>query len=693
MSSGVESGEEKRTTQGQQFSAEELATTQEQWLSGAAQSPPVQRSHPVLPKEGARNILISSALPYVNNVPHLGNIIGCVLSADVFSRFCRLRGYNSLYVCGTDEYGTATETKALEEGLTPKQICDKYNAIHKEIYQWFNIDFDTFGRTSTEDQTKICQDIFWKLQKKGLMLEESVKQLFCDSCSRFLADRYVEGMCPYCGADGCRGDQCDKCGKLINAIELITPKCQICKSSPTEKTSNHLFLDLPTLQPSLEAHLKSVFEKGIWTNNAKGIVQAWLRDGLKPRCISRDLTWGVPVPLEGYTSKVFYVWFDAPIGYISITAGYTPEHWEKWWKHPKQVEYFNFLGKDNVTFHAAVFPSMLLGADDNFTVVTSISATEYLNYEDDKFSKSRGVGVFGNDAQTTGIEADIYRFYLLFVRPENQDTVFSWTDLVLKNNTELLNNLGNFVNRALSFLDKNFGGVVPEMKLNQEDLYFLSSVHTEITEYLDHMEHVRLREALRSVLSVSRLGNQMMQSAMPWVLVKGSAEEKVRGGTIIGLATNLCLQLSIMLKPFMPHYSKVIQEQLNASDECYVLHEYVICRLQSGHKIGTPAPLFRKIEDAEAEELRKRFAGRGKKPAQEGAAAAVVEDLEKLKLEHDQQGEIVRELKANKAAKEEIDRAVAALLDIKKLLKLAGGDTDAVGKKDKKDTGGKKKAI
>ena len=301
------------------------------------------------------------------------------------------------------------------------------------------------------------------------------------------------------------------------------------------------------------------------------------------------------------------------------------------------MEYFNFLGKDNVTFHAAIFPSMLLGAADNYTAVTSMSATEYLNYENDKFSKSRGVGVFGDDAKSTGIDADIFRFYLLFVRPENQDTVFSWTDLVLKNNTELLNNLGNFVNRALSFLDKTFGGVIPEMRLTQDDLQLLTSVHTEIVEYSDHMEHVRLREALRSVLSVSRLGNQMMQSAMPWVLVKGSDEDRIRGGTIIGIAANVCLQLSIMLRPFMPHYSKLIQEQLNASDDCFVLHDYVMCRLQSGHKIGNPAPLFRKIEDAEAEELRKRFAGRGKKPAQDGAGSAVVEDLKKLKLEQDQQ--------------------------------------------------------
>ncbi len=289
-----------------------------------------------------------------------------------------------------------------------------------------------------------------------------------------------------------------------------------------------------------------------------------------------------------------------------------------------QVNLFHFLGKDNVTFHSVIFPCTLLGSDANYTIVKNMSATEYLNYEDDKFSKSRGVGVFGTDAQTTGIEADIYRFYLLFVRPEDQDTRFSWADFVLKNNTELLNNVGNFINRALSFLDKTYGGVVPAMKLDAEDICLLGNINAEIEEYLGHMEKIHLREALRSILSVSRLGNQMMQAAKPWALVKGTEEEKARAGSVIGLAANICLQLSVMMKPFMPHYSKVIQEQLNAPDEYYFLQEYLVCQLEAGHKIGTPAPLFRKIESAEAEELKARFAGK-KEVVVDGTAATVAE--------------------------------------------------------------------
>jgi methionyl-tRNA synthetase len=416
------------------------------WKAGSVTLPLPKRSHPILPVHGERNVLITSALPYVNNVPHLGNIIGCVLSGDVFARYCRQRQYNTLYVCGTDEYGTATETKALEEGLTPQQICDKYFAIHDEIYKWFNIDFDIFGRTSTHHQTKISQDIFWKLYESDFILKNTVEQLYCQNCDRFLADRFVEGTCPLCSYINARGDQCDKCGHLINAIELKSPRCKICSGEPSIKSSDHLFLDLSKLQGSVNGWFLQSSEEGTWSNNAKVVTSTWLRDGLKPKCISRDLKWGTPVPLDGYTDKVFYVWFDAPIGYISITACYTHE-WEKWWKNPQEVQLYQFMAKDNIPFHTVIFPSTLIGTKDNYTLLNSISSTEFLNYEDGKFSKSRGVGVFGNDAINTGIPADLYRFYLLFVRPETQDSVFNWADFALKVNTELVNNLGNFINR------------------------------------------------------------------------------------------------------------------------------------------------------------------------------------------------------------------------------------------------------
>ncbi|XP_071960826.1 methionine--tRNA ligase, cytoplasmic-like [Antedon mediterranea] len=581
------------------------------WFHGEDKLPkdPV-REKPTLPGKDQRNVLITSALPYVNNVPHLGNIIGCVLSADVYARFCRLRGYNTLYICGTDEYGTATETKALEEKLTPQQICDKYFKLHRDVYQWFNIGFDYFGRTTTEKQTEIAQDIFWRLHKRNFLLEDTVEQLLCETCNRYLADRFVEGTCPLCNYEDARGDQCDKCGKLINATELKKPRCKVCNSSPVISSSKHLFLDLPKLQPTLEKFLDKSINEGDWTQNAKQITNSWIRDGLKPRCITRDLKWGTPVPLEGFKDKVFYVWFDAPIGYPSITANYTDD-WEKWWKNPKEVELYNFMAKDNVPFHSVIFPCSLLGTDEDWTLVNNLIATEYLNYEDGKFSKSRGIGVFGSDVCNTGIPPAIWRFYLLYIRPESQDSAFSWTDFVLKNNTELLNNLGNFVNRGLIFLEKNFDSVVPDMVLSDEDKNVIVSVTQELKIYIELLEKVKIRDALRQILSISRIGNHHLQANKPWDLMKTKKEEdRVKAGTVTGIAANISYLISVMLHPYMPSVSQTIQEQLAATSFSNYLSEKFVCYLQPGHKIGKPSPLFSKIDATQAEKLKERFAGK-----------------------------------------------------------------------------------
>lgn len=374
----------------------------------------------ILPRPNERNILITSALPYVNNVPHLGNIIGCVLSADIFARYSRMCGYNTLFVCGTDEYGTATETKAISENMTCKQICDKYFEIHNEIYCWFSIGFDYFGRTTTKEQTEIVQELFLDLHSQDFIDTQAVEQLLCQKCDRFLADRFVEGTCPHpgCNYEDARGDQCDNCGKLINAVELIRPRCKLCNTAPVLRQSDQLFINLPKIEPKLRDWIDSV--DSLWTHNARTITKSWLREGLKQRCITRDLKWGIPVPLKGFEKKVFYVWFDAPIGYISITSRYTKE-WRQWWQPTdasSKVELFQFMAKDNVPFHSVMFPATLLGVNKGYTLVSRIISTEYLNYEDGKFSKSRGIGVFGNDARDTGIEADIWRFYLASSRPE-----------------------------------------------------------------------------------------------------------------------------------------------------------------------------------------------------------------------------------------------------------------------------------
>jgi len=696
------------------LSKEDIAKATEGWNKGADSLPkPRKYEHPILPQAGERNILITSALPYVNNVPHLGNIIGCTLSGDVYSRFCRLRNYNSLYICGTDEYGTATETKALAEGLTPQQICDKYHKIHSEVYKWFNIEFDHFGRTTTEHQTKITQEIFWKVHKNGFILEDTVDQLQCQDCKRFLADRFVEGTCPYCKYEDARGDQCDACGKLINAIELIKPRCKQCGGSPQIQTSKHLFLDLPKVESSLKNWLKKseTGGKDNWTPNARQITKSWVVEGLKPRCITRDLKWGTQVPLEGYTDKVFYVWFDAPIGYLSISANYT-DKWEKWWKNPEQVNLVQFMAKDNVPFHTVVFPSSLIAANDNYVLLNDINATEYLNYEEDKFSKSRGVGVFGDQAKDTGIPADIFRFYLLFVRPESSDSAFQWADLITKNNSELLNNLGNFVNRALMFLKNSFNSTMPELKLNEEDYKLITHVDKELQEYVTHLDSIKLRDGLKFILNISRHGNQYIQANKPWVMVKGTDAEKERAGTVIGLATNVSALLCILIKPYMPAISSTLQQQLALADDKFVIPDNFVQLLPTGHVSGTPAPLFQKLEVAFGEEMKKRFAGKrpepnekktakkaaqskttpSQTPATTSSTPAVTADPAKIKeLEEKvtKQGNLVRELKTSGADKAKITEEVQALLAVKRELALATGENPDEKPKGKKK--GKKK--
>jgi len=653
--------------------------------------------------DGSRkNVMITSALPYVNNVPHLGNIVGCVLSADVFARYARLRGHNTLFVCGTDEYGTSTETKAMEEGLTPRQICDKYNRLHGQIYEWFDISFDKFGRTTTEQQTQIAQEIFWDLHKAGMTSEDCVDQLHCENCDRFLADRFVEGVCPLCSYEDARGDQCDACGKLINAVDLKQPRCKVCAKCPTVKTSKHIFLDLPQVEAELKEWLDRSSEK--WTNNARVIAKSWLKGGLQPRCITRDLKWGTPVPLPGYENKVFYVWFDAPIGYISITAQYT-EHWKQWWQNPDNVEYWQFMAKDNVPFHSVVFPSSLLGTKNKWTMVNRLMSTEYLNYEDAKFSKSRGIGVFGSDAIETGITADVWRFYLMYTRPENQDSTFKWEDLMLKNNSELLANLGNFVNRATKFTKDNFSYQVPNMSLTAEDWEMVCLVNREIEHYQLLLDDAREREAITTVFNISRLGNQLMQHNTPWKLVKGSDADKARAGTVVGISINMSCLLSILIEPYMPGLSRELQRQLDAPvGKLTAIPDKFCILLPAGHRIGEPSPLVAEIKQAQIEKLKARFAGKQSKSepnsAVKNAATATTSSnvapssvassstVEELEARVAEQGNLVRKIKADKASKEVINAAVAILLDLKKQLSTAQGlDPNAAanaGKKKKK---------
>ncbi|MDY6031872.1 MAG: methionine--tRNA ligase [Treponemataceae bacterium] len=509
--------------------------------------------------------LITSALPYVNNIPHLGNLLQ-VLSADVFARFCRSRGYETMYVCGTDEYGTATETKALQEGKTPRELCDYYHAIHKDIYKWFDISFDHFGRTSTPQQTEITQSLFLDLDRRGFIKEHTSKQLFCSKCNRFLADRYVLGTCPNCGYDSARGDQCENCGKLLDPTELINPRCSTCGETPSPKETKHLYIDLPAIQKEYGPWMNKASEEGQWSKNSIQMTQSWIRDGLQERAITRDLKWGIPVPKPGYENKVFYVWFDAPIGYISITKALTdklndPEiDWKAWWlpeesnaKNAKiPVELFQFIGKDNIPFHTVIFPSTLIGSGKNWTKLYHMSSTEYLNYEDGKFSKSKGVGVFGSDAKESGIPADAWRFYSFYNRPEKSDTQFMWKDFQDKLNSELIGNLGNLVNRTLTFVSRYFDGKIPAGKIDENLWNQIKQGEKNVT---DKLEWAELKDAFHEIFAISSIANKYFQDGEPWK-TRNTDPEKCAN-----LIFNLCYvikDLMIMCHPYMPQYAEKV---------------------------------------------------------------------------------------------------------------------------------------
>ena len=417
----------------------------------------------ILPIDGEKNILVTSALPYVNNVPHLGNLIGAVLSADVFARYSRLKGNNTVYICGTDMYGTATEFKAISEGKSPREVVDYYNKIHEQIYHQFEIDFDQFCGTATPKHTDIVQDVFKKDLQNGYFYKEQSEQYFSKKYNIGLADRFIKGICPHCQFEDAKGDQCDKCGVLLDPEDLKDPKCTLSGESPERRLTEHYYLNLTTLEDKIVEFIDRSSKEGNWSSNSISISKGWIKSGLKPRSMTRDLNWGVKVPVEGMDNKVFYVWFDAPIGYISITANYTDE-WEKWWKNPENVKLFQFMGKDNVPFHTVLFPASLIGTGDNWTMLHHISTTEYLNYETGKFSKSNNRGVFGDHVQEMPFIPSCWRYYLLANRPEAADSLFQWHDFKAKINEELLPNPGNLCNRVLKFVYTKCDKKVPTAK-------------------------------------------------------------------------------------------------------------------------------------------------------------------------------------------------------------------------------------
>ena len=565
--------------------------------------------------------LVTSALPYVNNIPHLGNLLQ-VLSADVFARFCRSKGYETLYICGTDEYGTATETRALQEGVTPQQLCDRYHVIHRDIYKWFDIKFDHFGRTSTPEQTRIVQEIFTKVDAAGYINEHEKEQLYCPKCERFLADRFVEGTCPHCGSTGARGDQCDACQTLLDPIELLDSRCGVCGTTPVAKMTRHLYIDLPKALPLLEAWMEEASVEGFWANNAIQVTKSWIRDGLKERCITRDLKWGIPVPKPGYENKVFYVWFDAPIGYVSITANGT-ENWKRWWHEPETTELFQFIGKDNIPFHTVIFPSCQLATGDKWTMLHHMSSTEYLNYEGGKFSKSQGTGIFGTDVQDTGIPVDAWRFYMFYSRPEKSDVTFTWSDFQEKINGELIGNLSNLVNRTLTFIRRFYDGKVPQAEIDSELKTLILEKEGEIDAFLERAEE---RDALRGIVALSSVGNKAFQDGEPW---KMRLEDPEKAASLLRTLVYLIRDIGIMIEPYMPGTSEKILSFLGSEGSTWL----DLGSFTGVEEVGETSLLFNKLEDTLIAELRTRFAGSQDERAEKELATSDNKKNKPTKLE------------------------------------------------------------
>ncbi|RJE25647.1 methionyl-tRNA synthetase [Aspergillus sclerotialis] len=582
----------------------------------------------ILPQKGERNILVTSALPYVNNVPHLGNIVGSVLSADVFARYHKACGRKTLYICGTDEYGTATETKALEEKMSPAELCAKYNKIHKEVYDWFEVEFDHFGRTPTDKHTEISQAIFTRLHENGYLAEKTAEQPFCEQHGSFLADRYVEGQCPRCNYDDARGDQCDKCGHLLDPFDLINPRCKLDGATPVRRETKHIHLLLDKLQPQIEQWVHHAIEKGDWPKNSRNITENWLREGLKDRGITRDLKWGVPVPLPDFQNKVLYVWFEACIGYPSITANYTSD-WELWWRNPENVQLYQFLGKDNVPFHSVIFPGCQLGTKDKWTMLHHLSTTEYLNYEGGKFSKSRGIGVFGNNAKQTGLPADVWRYFLLKNRPETGDTQFEWRPFVESNNSELLAKLGNLVNRVVKLVTASYNSTIPEFAVPESFNPHLEEITAHLRQYINEMESVHLRAGINTAMKLAEDGNLLIQAnRLDNSLI---ANEPERAAAVVGTVLNLIYLLASVFVPYLPATSKSINEQLDAPFAYIPTLEDIKdgwkpVALKPGHRIGKAKYLFSRIDPKKADEWREIFGGsqeeRQKKDEEAAKAAA-----------------------------------------------------------------------
>ena len=538
-----------------------------------------------------KRTLVTAALPYANGGVHIGHLAGVYVPADIYVRYLRLKKKDVLFICGSDEHGVPITLRAKKEGCTPQDVCDRFHALIKKSFADFGISFDIYSRTTSDMHAKTASDFFRTLYDKGVFVEKESEQYYDEEAKTFLADRYITGECPHCHFPKAYGDQCEHCGSTLSPNELINPKSAVSGSKPVLKKTKHWYLPLDKYQPWLEKWILEEHKE--WRPNVYGQCKSWIDMGLQPRAVSRDLDWGIPVPVEGAEGKVLYVWFDAPIGYISNTKELR-EDWETWWKDPS-TRLVHFIGKDNIVFHCIVFPTMLK-AEGSYILPDNVPANEFLNLEDDKISTSRNWAVWLDEylVDFPG-KQDVLRYVLTANAPETKDNNFTWKDFQARNNNELVAVYGNFVNRALVLTDKYYGGVVPEQgELTDYDRQTISEftgVKADVEKLLDEF---RFRDAQKEAMNLARIGNKYLADSEPWKLQK---TDPGRVKTILNLSLQLVANLAIAFEPFLPFSSNKLRHMLNKEEfDWNDLGSTAL--LPAGHKINKPELLFEKIDDA-----------------------------------------------------------------------------------------------
>jgi methionyl-tRNA synthetase len=558
-------------------------------------------------------VLVTSAWPYINVVPHLGNLVGSVLSADVAARYYRLRGDDVVMVSGSDEHGTPIEVEALRQGITPKELTDRNHAIVAKLFKAWGTSYDNYTRTESPVHKEFVQEHVMKIYKNGYIFSQETEMLYCEHDQRFLPDRFVEGKCPYCGYERARGDQCDRCGRLLETTYLIEPYCVICGNKPIIKTTRHWYIDLSKFAEPLTQFLQK--NKQI-SNNAKNFSLNWIKEGLKPRAVTRDVDWGIPAPFPGAEGKTIYVWVDAVLGYVSATIEYfkrigEPEKWREFWFN-KDAKTLYFVGKDNIPFHTIILPALLLASGEDYNLPWNVSATEFLQFKGEKASKSQRIGIWIDEALEL-FPADYWRFFLMATRPESKDTNFSWDLFLEKINADLNDTFGNFIHRTLTFINSQFSDEVPPtQKLTAEENMVLQSVKAKVDAVAKDFENAKLQSAANTLISISRVGNQYLNEKEPWNLVKTDRE---KAATILHIAAQIVKAVAVTSMPFIPNTAERLWQTLNLSGSAHQSRwEDALKPLEAGHKIGKAKPLFQKI-DADEKKLDEMLAAVREKTA------------------------------------------------------------------------------